>query len=137
MWHSSLLRDKIDMLRDPNFLGNLLTLRADCRTETIELFAWHAWLLWFYKNKWVHNKREIPVHVIAYQAQAKWKDFKAPNPPPVAIQAAQTQSWKQGGPGGRRPRSGKVMVAFSHSYHLNCSAEIAEAMDVCKGIRIA
>ncbi|PON66239.1 Ribonuclease H-like domain containing protein [Parasponia andersonii] len=146
------------MLYDSNFLGNLLTLQDAYGIEAIELFAWHAWILWFYKNAWVHNKREIPVHVIAFQAQAKWNDFRLPNLPPTPIQAAQPQSWscphfqffklntdaslmvignKMGLGGVVRDYRGKVMVAFSYSHHLNYSAEVTEVMVVHKGIQIA
>lgn len=98
------------------------------------------------------------MHVIAYQAQAKWTESRAANLRPVANQEAQTQSWsclpsqsfklntdaslmvegnRVGLGGVVRDHRGKAMVAFSNSHHLNCWAEIAEALAICKGIRIA
>ncbi|PON78326.1 hypothetical protein PanWU01x14_019640 [Parasponia andersonii] len=138
MRHSSALRDKIGMLHDSNLLENLLTLQAAYGIEAIELFAWHAWLLRFYRNAWAHSKREIPVYVIAFQAQAKWNDFRLPNLHPWQSKQPRLKVGNKVGLGGVvRDHRGKVMVAFNHSHHLNCSADIVEAMTVRKGKQIA
>ena len=56
-------------------MENMVYLANFKDKDRVKSFAWHIWLLWFDRNKRIHEQKEVPIMLISKQARDKQAEF--------------------------------------------------------------
>ncbi|KAL5756478.1 hypothetical protein ACOSP7_020905 [Xanthoceras sorbifolium] len=146
-----------------SFLDFLISIHACLSCVEFELFCVFLWRIWFRRNKWVHFSLMLSTDEVMAWSSRFLSDFRsAHKQPPSAIDSSllpvPLARWLPHSPGvfsinsdatmreqiGKvglrviiRDYHGKVMACCCSCFSICCSPQVAEALAILRGLRLA